>query len=287
MARLFGSQRGGRRENSPAALHYYCQAKKIGQLLSAGSLCAHLDFAVKSQWVQKLFTSYKLAAAEASRAFLSCFSGAKMNLANLDLVRQRDQEERDEAERRRILQDVAVQQRAFKPQPAIEPWLQQYKVLPKERYMFLVLVGPSRTGKTCLARQLICLPHETLELNCATGAEPDLRSFTRSAHKAILFDEAPPKMVLAQKKLFQAQPAWMQLAATTTSCHANKVMLGRVPLIIASNTWVELCEELSPADREWIMANQVLVPIEEKVFFEDEVASTVPPAEEVVAPASQ
>ena len=180
-----------------------------------------------------------------------------------------------------------MQQRAFQPQPAIEPWLAQYKGLAKERCQFLGLVGPSRTGKTCLARQLVCPPTETLELNCATGAEPDLRPFTRSSHKAILFDEATPKLVLAQKKLFQAQPAWVQLAATTTSCHGYKVMLGRVPLIIASNTWVELCEELSPADREWIMANQVLVPFEEKAFFEDEVVSTVPSAEEVVAPASQ
>ena len=122
-----------------------------------------------------------------------------MNLANLDMVRQRDQEDNDEQVRRRILEDVAVQQRAFKPQPAIDPWLAQYKGLAKERYQFLVLVGPSRTGKTCLARQLVCAPIETLELNCATGAKPDLRAFSRSSHKAILFDVATPTMVLQQK----------------------------------------------------------------------------------------
>ena len=43
LALLFGSQRGGRWENSSAALHYDCQAKKNGQLFSAGSLSAHLD----------------------------------------------------------------------------------------------------------------------------------------------------------------------------------------------------------------------------------------------------
>ena len=57
--------------------------------------------------------------------------------------------------------------------------------------------------------------------------------------------------------------------------------------MIASNTWLELCANLSDADREWILANQVLVRIDEKVFFEDDVASTEPPAEEVLAPASQ
>ena len=146
MARMLGSPRGGRRENSSAALHFYCQVQKIGQLFNAGSLTKYHDFAVKPQWVQKLFTACKVDAVEASRAFLSCFSGAKMNLANLDLVRQRDQEESDEAARLRILKDVATQQRQFKPQPEIDPWLQQYRGLAQERYKVLVLVGKSRTG---------------------------------------------------------------------------------------------------------------------------------------------
>ena len=109
-----------------------------------------------------------------------------------------------------------------------------------ERYKFLVLNGRSRTGKTCLARQIVCPPHETLELNCAGGSEPDLRGFSRLKHRAVFFDEGTPMMVLKQKKLFQAGPTWTQLGMSTTNCHSYNVMLARIPLIIASNTWEEV-----------------------------------------------
>ena len=142
-------------------------------------------------------------------------------------------------------------------------FVMQFNGISRDRYKFLVLCGRSGTGKSSLARQLICDPLETLELTCAGGAEPDLRGYNRLLHRAVLFDEGTPKMVLGQKKLFQAGPNWIQLGMSTTNCHSYQQMLGRVPLIITSNTWMELCQELSPADREWIHANQILVPIDE------------------------
>ena len=144
--------------------------------------------------------------------------------------------------------------------------MEQFSGLARDRYKFLVLVGRSRTGKTCYARQLCCPAHQTLELNCAAGAEPDLREYDCDKHGAILFDEASPAMVLLQKKLFQAQPAWVQLGSSTTNCHSYKVMLGRVPLIICSNSWLEQTEQLTEADREWITANQVLVTVDAPVW---------------------
>ena len=210
-----------------------------------------------------------------------------MNISTLELILARDRRERDEALRLRILEAVRKQQRPFKPQPGIARWLAQYVMPYRERYSFLVLVGRSKTGKTCLGRQLCCQPHETLELNCATGAEPDLRAFDRELHKAILFDEATPKMVLQQKKLFQAAPAWIQLASSTTNCLGYSVMAAAVPLIIASNTWKELCVELSAADLEWIQSNQILVEINDVVYCEDEGVSMAPVGEQLVVAASQ
>ena len=81
-------------------------------------------------------------------------------------------------------------------------------------------------------------------------------------------------MVLKQKKLFQAGPSWTQLGMSTTNCHSYTVMLARIPLIIASNTWVEMCSGLTPCDFEWIQSNQVLLNITETVFEEEVMAST-------------
>ena len=265
-SRTICSSRGGRRENGSAALHFYCLARKVGQLFSTGTLAPHKDFFPRAQWVTNLFRASKLSAEEASAEFLRCFSGCRSNLQNLEAVVKHQAYERDEAVRVRIMEEVAMQQRPFKPQPLIMRFVTQFDGISRDRYKFLVLCGRSGTGKSSLARQLICDPLETLELNCAGGAEPDLRGCNRLLHRAVLFDEGTPKMVLGQKKLFQAGPNWIQLGMSTTNCHSYKQMLGRVPLIITSNTWMELCQELSPADSEWIHANQVLVPIDEDVF---------------------
>ena len=45
------------------------------------------------------------------------------------------------------------------------------------RYTFLVIHDPSRTGKTSYCRQVLGDVSKVLALNCASGAEPDLRAF--------------------------------------------------------------------------------------------------------------
>ena len=57
----------------------------------------------------------------------------------------------------------------------------------KGRYPFLVLEGPSGTGKTSYAKNITGNPQEVLEVNCAATPEPDLREFDSMAHTAILF----------------------------------------------------------------------------------------------------
>ena len=112
-------------------------------------------------------------------------------------------------------------------------------------------------------------------------------------HQGVLFDEGTPAMVLKQKKLFQVQPAWVDLGMSTTNCYSYRVMMGMQKLMICSNTWLEQLQELSAADKEWIESNQILEHVVAPLWEPDVKAPELPekmpdqsedsgPAEEVL-----
>ena len=93
----------------------------------------------------------------------------------------------------------------FKRYPEIQRWKAFFKKV-QSRYPFLVLEGSSCTGKTFFAKFMDGDPKYCYECNCACSVDPDLRGFDPLQHQTILFDEATPKMVIRNKKLFQAPP---------------------------------------------------------------------------------
>ena len=111
-------------------------------------------------------------------------------------------------------------------------------------------------------------PGEVLEVNCASGQEPDLRTFSHFRHKIILFDEATPEMVLRQKRLFQAPNCFIQLGTSTTNCHAYTVFLSGTGLVVCANTWMERLCRLSPADQEWINTNSFVAHVAELLWLD-------------------
>ena len=149
--------------------------------------------------------------------------------------------------------------------PAAAPFLDQFAEL-RARYRFLVLWGRSGTGKTSWARHVTGDSQQVLEVNCAATPEPDLRGYKRHLHKRIVCDEASPRMVLAQKKLFQSPPCMVQLGASSTNCHAYEAFVSGTGFIACSNTWVGQLELLSPADQEWIGSNSIAVHVDEELW---------------------
>ena len=130
---------------------------------------------------------------------------------------------------------------------------------------------PQRHWETQYALQITGKPDEVLEVNCASCPEPDLRDFIFGVHKAILFDEAKCKMVLAQKKLFQAGAAWVHLGCSVTNCHAYRVFVHGVMMIICCNTWTAELHALKfREDREWLETNSVVVEVTAPLWETDE-----------------
>ena len=149
----------------------------------------------------------------------------------------------------------------------VNTWKSQF-AHPRHRYKFLVLQGPSRVGKTAFARSLCDPGYETLEINCASGAEPDLRAYRMRKHDVILFDEIIPQQVVSQRKVFQAQSAKVQLGCSATNMYSYSVYVWRNKFVLASNNWDTSFSELSPADKEWITANSFVLRVTEPMWQE-------------------
>ena len=142
----------------------------------------------------------------------------------------------------------------------VQAFLNQFKKA-KHRYKFLVLAGPSRVGKTAFARSLCGPGMETLEVNCSSGAEPDLKAYRFRRHEVVLFDEIEAEQVASQRKLFQAQASPVQLACSSTNCYSYEVTLWRKKLVLATNNWHSSLQLLHSEDRAWIRANSIVLDV--------------------------
>jgi len=138
--------------------------------------------------------------------------------------------------------------------------------LEQPRRKFLVLSGASGLGKTQFATSLVPAG-KALELNCASCPEPDLRDFEPAVHELILFDEASARMVVAQKKLFQGPAVEVVLGCSGTNCHAYKVWVHGVRMVVSSNRWDTELLVMPASDADWLRSNSVFVQVTEQLWL--------------------
>ena len=97
--------------------------------------------------------------------------------------------------------------------------------------------------------------------NAQNTTEPYLKGFSRTQHKAILFDEATPNMVLKNKQLFQANSDGASTGMTPSGQYLTQFWLYQVPILICCNEW--LTEEMkAKPEYQWIIDNSEVVHIE-------------------------
>ena len=248
-----------------APLHYYCQVHKRGQVHSWTDKPAFTAFVVNPRWLNMWIQAQKVDPLHARDEFVKCCVNLTSNLQNLDRLSQEQEllllKEKEVSVRLALEGSLG----AFKEVPQAVQFLKHLEAI-RDRYKFMVLYGPSRTGKTSFVRMLTGDPSEVFEVNCASGQEPDLRPFRHFKHKHILFDEATPELVLNQKKLFQAPNCFIQMGTSTTNCHAYTVYVSGTGLVVCANTWMERLRCLSPADQEWLESNSFAAHIAEPLF---------------------
>ena len=184
---------------------YYLQAPKIGSLFQAGSAKPFDDYPVTAKWIFQLVQMQKIT-----------FSAARAELVktgeNLCRVLPDFDRRHAESTAARLHQRAAAVQDMLRSTdcrsvrvPEVEAWKARYGRGVWRRKKFLVLEGPSGTGKTEFVRGLYGAL-QTLELNCAGLVAVNLRDYKPFEHKVVLWDEASPELVLTNRKLFQCPP---------------------------------------------------------------------------------
>ena len=198
--------------------------------------------------------------------YLKCVANLGGNLSNLKAVEAEQEKLFFEEKRRIVVEALKNTVRAFHPQPLLEVFQDQFKVI-RSRYNFFVVNGDSCTGKTVWAKHITGNTSEVFYVNCASCPEPDLR-LLKAYHKVILLDEASPDMILSQKLLIQGPPDFVSLGCSTTNCHAYQVFVSGIQFVICSNKWLSEVENLECVeDREWLRANSIVLDVGKVPMF--------------------
>ena len=203
---------------------------------------------------------------DVAKALLVQCANASRHIKELDVYEFMMEEA---AVKRAVVDSTRMLSKSLKPQktyPEVETFVRQFDQA-LHRYKCLVLSGPSKVGKTAFARSLCDPGFETLEVNCASGAEPELRAYRLSKHGLILFDEIVAEQVACQRKLFQAQSAPVQLGCSATNCHSYGIFVWR-KMVLASNNWESSLTHLSAADRARVVANSIVLVVTEPMWQE-------------------
>ena len=279
--------RGVSQRKSLDRCHFYVRAEKIGSIFFFGTYLpwtewvagAVANYTPQGRWVDDLWSQHKLANpvylkyAELVRVGLPGRKTAHDLLVNT-LLRRRMNEE---AARRQELLD-----RGFGPSrtiAAIEKWKATYNTL-SSRYFILVLRAGSRSGKTEAAKSLF---ENVWEQVIEDLAAPNLRSFDRSVHSAILLDNVnSAQFILDNRGLLMARNTVHELSQTTTGLFTYPCYIHRIPVIITMDV-----EQPWP-NSNWLSENCIVVQLApgEKFYEGSAGRDTAPPSSHTAAQAS-
>ena len=211
--------------------------------------------------------------------FARCVKGAAGNISSVRAREELMEEEAAESLKRfRASLKVDEVYTAYKEYPEWEIWAaEQDRVLARQKVF--VVDGPSRVGKSAYVQAKLLerraqrqdpLPpghgRKTLIVNCMHILDPDLKRFRCMEHDSILFDEGSPEMVQRHRDLMQAPRHDITLGTSATGCYTYNVCLFRVRLVITANKWDEQLAELSSSDRDWVVANTVVLRVTDKMY---------------------
>jgi len=244
---------------------FYCCVEKLSTIVSETTAYAWVDYPVKDRWITSLYAAGKISADVAEACYLKTVCRAQQNISQLAFI---------EASRKKIAQQAAWErnesvlrskQKPWKLIPRVQEWRDQYKDV-RCRYKFLVLDGPSSTGKTRYALDQYGIG-QMLYTDCSMGI-PNLREFNSDKHCAILFDELSPKAALMLKKCLQASNDTVQLGASPTMSHAYSLHLFKVAMVICCNNWQEQIVSLTPSEVEWLTTNCFYIAVDGPLWLD-------------------
>jgi len=182
---------------------------------------------------------------------------------NIDaLMSLKKRKRMEEYEQKCLVEAQSAITKPFRTYPEVNQFMEQYDEV-MSRYKFLIIVGPTRLGKTEFARKLYPRP-------LVFSQSTNWKEFDPFLHDSIIFDDVSQfedgsknifQYVMRNKTLFQAGPVPITLGKSATDIFAYKIIVYRKPIVICCN-W-DAYEEIAES---WIALNSYTLKIDECMY---------------------
>ena len=268
--------------------HYYCQAPKEGHVMHFSTCPVYKSIFPDSKMVITLWRTRKMCTESARSEVLLTRDRVPGVISMLDSTRSLEYCAEMDVQAGRA-EEKWARQPFLAPSESEREWIKQYAVvalLPymsneracefcsssdikesakKSRFKFLIYDGPSRMGKTELARAWFGVSR-TMIANAQECATPNLRPMLTGKFNAILFDEGNWELCARNKALFQASTRAVELSQSQCNDRSYTLMVFRVPMIICSNDFWAGC--LDDEIKNLIRENSFYVSVQKPVWQE-------------------
>ena len=217
----------------------------------------------------KQYKIIKITADVYERYLYLCRDGVLARARNLQACREHEakrQAEEDIAARiKRIRSNPAIYKPFPKVQAAIE-WLRQFDC-DALRYPILIVLGPSRAGKTEWAKSLFASPLE-IKIGSLTFFPDKLREFKRGVTDGLVLDDVRDLQFIVdhQEKLQGKYDCLVEFGSTAGGTRAYRLDLSRIPVVVTINCSTANLQWLEEHDWLGNPGNRVVVRFGEGKF---------------------
>ena len=230
---------------------FYCYANKKGTVQDssgrpvwAGNYAPAWEeesqgtYAVDKEWAETLWKQYKLDYGPYEEYLYKSRGNIYAQKRTLDDFRAWETGRQEEAEIKEVVKRIKenhVLYRPFVTVPAATDWLQRFQE-DKLRYPILIVLGPSRSGKTDWVKSLFANPLE-LKIGALPHFPDAMRGFRRNEHDALILDDVRDLQFLAdnQDKLQGKYDTRVEFATTAGGTCAYRKYLFATPAAVTIN----------------------------------------------------
>ena len=217
-------------------------------------------YAVLGKWCENLWKERKLDHETYEHYLYLSRDGVLSRKRNLDEVRQWEEAVSEKAER--VAATSRVRARLFQPfeeVAAATAWLSVFKQ-DLDRYPILIVLAPSRAGKTEWAKSLFRQPL-VLQVGELEHFPDGMRSFRRKYHDGLVLDDLRDMYFLIrhQEKVQGKVDVESEFASTPSGNYAYSKWLWKVPVVVTANYTTRNLDLLRDNDFLANEGNRVLV----------------------------
>ena len=253
---------------------FYVYADKIGTVQKASGdvltegnylpcwTSSERNYQVLGKWPETLWKQRKISNSVYERYLYLSRDGVVSRHRNLTLCREQEQRLEAEAAVQERIKRIRGNPELFQPFaeiPSARSWLQQFE---KDalRYPILIVLGPSRKGKTEWAKSLFKHPLE-LKIGSLTFFPDSLRAFKRGFHDGLILDDVRDLQFVVdnQEKLQGKYDCLVEFGSTAGGTCAYHLDLFGIPVVATINFSTKNLQFLDAHD--WLAnpGNRVLV----------------------------